>query len=306
MDLMSEVLGRVHSRQGILHRTVLRRPFALRIEESSALSIVVCPDTDTCLVFDGNSPIRLPAGQVAVVATSEPYTFADTPDAEVRYLIRPEGALSMEATPLEPADDEVNCLVEPGGDRVVISGNYDVSAGLGDRLLSSLPAVAVVDLPQWPTLGALLKQELRDRRPGRQVMLDRWLDLVLISALRAWFEREERAPGWYAARDDAVIGPALTALHDSPQESWTTAHLARLTATSRSAFSARFTRLVGQPPMTYLAQLRIDLTTERLLADDAPLESIAASVGYASAFALSAAYKRRTGFSPSEVRRRAS
>ncbi len=58
--------------------------------------------------------------------------------------------------------------------------------------------------------------------------------------------------------------------------------------------------------MTYLTRLRIDLATEHLLADDAPLEFIAAAVGYASAFALSAAYKRHTGVSPSLVRRRAS
>lgn len=200
----------------------------------------------------------------------------------------------------------VLCLVEPGGSAVIISGDYDVTAGLGGRLLAGLPRVAVVDLPERHALLTLLAAELERGGRGRQVMLDRWLDLVLVSALRTWFERSGAAPGWYLAQGDRMVGPALAALHDRPDQPWTTAELAQLGASSRSAFSARFTRLVGAPPMTYLTRLRMDLTTERLLGDDAPLEAIAASVGYASAFALSAAYKRNTGLSPSQVRRRAS
>lgn len=303
---MAELLGRIHSQQGVLHRTVLRPRFALRIEEQAPLSIVICPDADTYLWFEGEEPIHLPAGHVAIVATPAAYTFADDLNAEVRYLIQPDGATLPDGTVLPPSLDDVNCLVEPGGDTVVISGDYGVSAGLGDRLLAGLPRVALVDLAEWDFLLALLAAELAASRPGRQVFFDRWLDLVLVSTLRTWFEQDGNAPGWYAARDDQVIGPALAAMHDSPDQAWTTAQLARLGTSSRSAFSARFTRMVGEPPMTYLTRLRIDLATERLLANDAPLESIAASVGYASAFALSAAYKRQTGVSPSQVRRRAS
>lgn len=306
MDLIGHLLARIHSHEGVLHRTVLQRPFGLRIDERASLGVVICPDVEAWVWFDGDEPTLLPAGQIAVLATPEPYTFADSPGASVRYLIRPDGASLLDGTLLEPALDDVNCLVEQAGDSVVISGNYDVSAGLGDRLLAALPRVAVIDLPEWPALLGLLTAALAGNRPGRQVLLDRWLDLVLVSALRTWFEHDQNAPGWYAARHDPVIGPALNALHAEPEAPWTTGRLAQLVTSSRSAFSARFTRLVGEPPMTYLTRLRIDLTTERLLTDDAPLESIAASVGYANAFALSAAYKRHTGISPSQVRCRVS
>lgn len=303
---MAQLLGRIHTRDGALHRTVLRTPYALEIQEQAALSIMVSPEVDIWHAFGDSDPTCVPAGRVMIVARPVDYRVGTSPDGEVRYVIRGEGAYRPDGTLLPPSIDDVHCLVEPAGDTVLISGIYDVSAGLGDRLLAALPPLAVVDLPEWATLVALLTAELTAARPGRQTMLDRWLDLVLVSALRTWFEQAENVPGWYAARADAVVGPALEALHENPGDPWTTESLARLVASSRSGFSARFTRLVGEPPMTYLTRLRIDVATEQLLSDDASLETIAARVGYASAFALSAAYKRQTGVSPSQVRRRAS
>src|SRR5690606_27432949 len=135
--------------------------------------------------------------------------------------------------------------------------------------------------------------------PGQQVVLDRLLDLALISTLRAWFNRPEAdAPGWYRAHSDPVVGPALGAIHDAPTRPWTVASLAEVAGASRAAFARRFGALVGQPPMTYLTHWRLALAADLLRSTDASVEAIARQVGYANAFALTVAFKRVRGVTP--------
>lgn len=121
--------------------------------------------------------------------------------------------------------------------------------------------------------------------------------------LRAWFARPEgRAPGWYRAHGDPVVGPALRLLHDDPAHPWTVAALAGRAGVSRAALALRFTRLVGEPPMAYLTGLRLALAADLIRESDATLETVARQVGYGTAFALSTAFKREHGVSPQEYR----
>jgi AraC-like DNA-binding protein len=112
---------------------------------------------------------------------------------------------------------------------------------------------------------------------------------------RPWSLRiQDRAHG------DPVVGPALRMLHADPAHPWTVAALATRTGVSRAALARRFTDLVGEPPMTYLTCLRLDLAADLLREPDATLGAVARRVGYGSAFALSAAFKRERGTSPRE------
>jgi AraC-like DNA-binding protein len=135
------------------------------------------------------------------------------------------------------------------------------------------------------------------------VVLDRLLDLALISTLRAWFARPDAdAPGWYRAHGDPLVGPALRAIHNEPARTWTVAGLAAFVGCSRAAFARRFTAVIGQPPMTYLTHWRIDLAADLLCDTDDSTESVARQVGYANAFALTVAFKRIRGTTPRQHR----
>jgi AraC-like DNA-binding protein len=136
-------------------------------------------------------------------------------------------------------------------------------------------------------------------------VLDRLLDLILVSALRTWFDAERtRAPRWWTADTDPVIGPALRMVYDDPARAWTVAGLAHEVGISRAGFARRFTETVGEAPMTFITNLRLALAADLLRDDDTTIAAVAREVGYASPFALSTAFKRSFGVSPHQHRRR--
>lgn len=138
---------------------------------------------------------------------------------------------------------------------------------------------------------------------GQDVILDRLLDLVLIAAVQTWLAQDgSPAPGWYAAHDDPVVGPALALIHSHPGQAWTVASLAAAVGSSRAGLARRFTQLVGQTPVAYLTSWRLSHAADLLTTTDATLDGIARQVGYSSAFAFSAAFKRARGVSPRSYR----
>jgi AraC-like DNA-binding protein len=103
---------------------------------------------------------------------------------------------------------------------------------------------------------------------------------------------------------DPLVARALALLHGAPAQRWTLAALAAQTGTSRSVLAERFLRFIGQPPMQYLRQLRMQLASRLLVEDGAKVVSIAAAVGFESEGAFSRAFKKCVGLSPDEWRRR--
>jgi transcriptional regulator GlxA family with amidase domain len=153
-----------------------------------------------------------------------------------------------------------------------------------------------------PVMDLVLDEVRRDRL-GQQSVLDRWLDLALISTLRAWFDRQQtQAPGWYRAQDDPVVGHALRLIHDDPAHPWSVQGLADATGVSRATLSRRFTGIMGEPLMSYLTDWRITLAADLLYDTTDTLSTIARRVGYANSFALSVAFKRVRGTSPTAHR----
>jgi transcriptional regulator GlxA family with amidase domain len=132
---------------------------------------------------------------------------------------------------------------------------------------------------------------------------DRLLDVLLISTLRTWFAaRQDDAPGWFRAQHDPAIGHALSLLHHDVAHPWTVEELAARVGVSRAALGRRFTALLGEPPMSYLAGWRLALAADLLVSSDATVATIARHLGYSTPFSLSAAFKRIHGVSPQQYR----
>jgi AraC-like DNA-binding protein len=152
-------------------------------------------------------------------------------------------------------------------------------------------------------LGALLAtfgDEAVADRPGRSLVLDRLLGVILIEALRYRpADMGESGCGLLAGLADPRIGRSLRIMHADTKRPWTLAALAREVGMSRSAFAARFLQLVGVPPIEYLSHWRMTLAKSALASADVPMAEIAEMAGYQSVSAFSTAFKRDTGYSPS-------
>jgi AraC-like DNA-binding protein len=122
---------------------------------------------------------------------------------------------------------------------------------------------------------------------------------MFIEVLRRYLEElPEGQTGWLAGLRDEVVGRALTLLHGRPAHAWTLAQLAQEAGSSRSKLARRFAELVGQPPMQYLAQWRMQVAANLLSRSGAKVAAIGREVGYDSEAAFSRAFKKATGVAP--------
>lgn len=166
-------------------------------------------------------------------------------------------------------------------------------------LVSLLPSlVHVRGVERLSVLVRLVGEEARERRPGRELVLTRLVEVLLIEALRAT-PRENAPPGLLSGLADERLAPALRQMHGQLARAWTVAQLARTAAVSRSAFYERFTRMVGVPPMEYLLAWRMAVAKDLLRREDLAVGDVAERVGYGTASTFSTAFSRQVGMPPS-------
>jgi len=193
----------------------------------------------------------------------------------------------------------------------VVCGGIRFSHPAARHLIDALPTIIHTEASRstranWmqATLE-LMAEETRHVRPGSEAVISRLCDIVVIQAIRTWIERDPGAhTGWLGALRDEQIGTAIAAIHANPETRWTVTALAAEASMSRSAFAARFTSLVGEPAMHYVARWRMHVALELLRTDDSTIAAIAAQVGYDSEAAFSRAFKRVIGTPPQTARRR--
>ncbi|MFI9011863.1 AraC family transcriptional regulator [Actinosynnema sp. NPDC053489] len=296
---LTDLLRGVRARRADVCRSFASPPWALAFTTTAPFTLVTVPRGEAWLLAEDGTRVLLRTGDLGLVRGPLRFVLADDP-----------------ATPpqVEVGEPDAECErwrvgtrtygTAPDGDTLVITGAYDVDDGLARRLLDSLPPVLAVtcDDERCPTMDVLAVEVAKDQA-GQDVILDRLLDLLLVYALREWFDRPgANTPGWYRALGDEVVGPALRAMHDEPQRAWTVADLAARAGVSRAALARRFTALVGVPPLTYLTEWRMDVAADLLRRPEATVGSVARAVGYADGFAFSTAFKRVRGVRPSDHR----
>jgi AraC-like DNA-binding protein len=136
-------------------------------------------------------------------------------------------------------------------------------------------------------------------RPGASEVLTRLAELMFVELLQRYLEElPEGQTGWLAGLRDEVVGRVLGLIHRRPGDAWTLEELAREANSSRTNLAKRFTDVMGQPPMQYLTQWRMQVAANRLSQSDAKISGIAREVGYDSEAAFSRAFKKATGVAP--------
>jgi AraC-like DNA-binding protein len=191
----------------------------------------------------------------------------------------------------------------------MLSGYFNFDRANAELLVRLLPAVIHVRREE---AGAerlrrtveLIGEEAGAQRPGRDLILEHLVKVLLIEALRfrtASAAKQER--GLLAGLSDPALARPLRKIHVDVARRWTVAELARTAGMSRAVFAERFARKVGMPPMQYLLEWRMALAKDMLRREHPPLAEVAERVGYQSASAFSTAFTRLAGCPPSEFAR---
>ena len=247
-------------------------------------------------VLEGECRVVL-AGQPPIVVRAGDFVLSpSTHDQVVESVDPPPHGFDM--TPAEigegrfqvgRSDEAVNLRMQVG-----LCSFASPDAGL---LVSLLPAMIVAREPRLALLLQLVGDETRQSRPGRELVLERLLEVLLIEALRCGTDVSS-APSVPRGLSDDRLAPALRAMHVRPAHDWTVAELASEAAMSRSAFFARFSRVIGTPPMEYLLIWRMALAKRLLRTRELAIEHVASQVGYGSASTFSTAFTRHVGMPP--------
>ena len=248
-------------------------------------------------VLEGECRI-VSSGQPPIIARRGDFVLSpSTNDQIVESIDAPPHGIAM--APMEigegrfrigPPDEPVNLRMQVG-----ICSFSSPDAAL---LVSLLPAMVVArDEPRLALLLQLVGDEARQSRPGRELVLERLLEVLLIEALRCGTDITSVPSVARGLSDDRLV-VALRAMHARPAHGWTVADLAAEAAMSRSAFFARFSRIVGLPPMEYLLAWRMALAKRLLRTRELTIEHIASQVGYGSASTFSTAFARCVGMPP--------
>lgn len=247
------------------------------------------------LAIAGQRELTLEAGDFLLLPATPSFTMTSMQPGKIAR-IDPQGATAT--TDVRHGDK--------GRPDVRLLGGYFVFDSPDAALLVSLlPAVIHVrSAERLATLVRLLAEEAGGQRVGRDLVISRLVEVLLVEALRST-TGETAPPGLLRGLADPRLAPALRQMHAHLGRSWTVPQLAKTAALSRSGFFDRFTRTVGLPPMEYLIAWRMAVAKDLLRRDPSSLARVAEQVGYGSASAFSTAFSRHVGLPPSRYARTA-
>ena len=315
-DVLSDVLSAVRLTGALYFDFDLSSPWVAETPAAREIASTVMPGAQRVIEYHlvargecwghavGQPPMRLREGDLFVLPQGDAHVLSSAPGMRGTPDL---SKFARRSTPLP-------LVYEMGGGGPERARLVCGFLGLDERpfnpLLSALPAVIHLTGEEskapsgWLVmLHNIAVSESGRARPGTENVLARLSELMFVEAVRRYLETLPSAEtGWLAGLRDPVVGRALAELHGQPRERWTVEGLARVVGVSRSVLAERFTALLGQPPMQYLALWRMQLAS-RVLAEGATVAEVATAVGYESEAAFSRAFKKLVGQAPAAWRK---
>jgi AraC-like DNA-binding protein len=329
-DTLSDVLRCVRLRAAVFYYVSCDGDWVAEAPTSRHIAAAVMPDAEHVMEYHvltsgecwvglvGHPAIKLQRGDVVLLAQGDAHVISSAPgmraDAAVDsyfemgrtrrpFRIHYESAgpvvLDVDGTRPQPA---AACAA------TFVCGFIGCDLKPFNPLIATLPRL--LHLPaegrsaQSEQFATFAAAESAARRPGSEAVLERLSEMMFVDAIRRHVEHlPERSTGWLAGLKDRYVGRALALLHERPAAPWTIEELSSQVGLSRSALHERFVALVGQPPVQYLTNWRMQLASRLLLDGRATVATVAADVGYDSEAAFARAFKRRVGMPPAAWRR---
>jgi len=336
VDVLSDVLRVVRLSGAVFFTAEFSSPWALESPTPEALVSVVMPEATCVALFHvlidgeciveckGHPTVRMETGDVIVFPLGHPHTmsshaavkaipinsiFAPGSRDELPQICYGDGGRSSRfVCGILNCDQRFNPLLGALPTILLVRSRDDYAGIEAIDAGGMRPAAVPRGSATW--LGTTIKftiNEARAARPGNTAMLGRLTELMFVEILREYMEQlPQDQGGWLAGLNDPHVGKALRLLHANPTRNWTVEELSREAAISRSALAERFTELVGEAPMRYLTNWRMQLAKQMLREGTHNIQEVATRVGYESEAAFNRAFKRATGSPPAMWRRGAS
>lgn len=325
-DPLSDVLRSVRLRGAVFYYVSCGEEWVAEAPAACELAPALMPGCEHVLEYhlfmkgdgwaatNGVAPVRLTAGDIVMFPHGDAHVLSSAPGMSAR----PQDSDWVVATADAPKPIAVfyhQGVMQPGSPEpdadastVIVCGFIGCDLRPFNPLIDALPRLLHLSTGQlggW--VAPMLHQavaESRERRPGAEAVLARVSEMIFVDAARRHLESlPENSSGWLAALRDRHVGRAIGLLHERPAEAWTIDELGRQVGLSRSALHERFVAMVGQPPMQYLANWRMQRGAALLREGSATVATIAQEVGYDSEAAFARAFKRLVGQPPAAWRR---
>ena len=303
-DPLGETLHMLRLTGTLYCRGEFTAPFAIAIPELEGVMTFLVVTSGRCwLEVEGSEPRLLEQGSLALIPHGPPHIISSDPKVAAEPLFD---------LPIEKISDRYENMRYGGGGELTrtMYGVVRFDDVAAQHLVRLLPDTIIIDGWDDDASGWLqstlrfIANEAAVLRPGGETVITRLADIVVIQAIRSWLDISPEADqGWLAALRDDQIGRALALIHRAPEREWSVASLSGEVGMSRSAFSARFTEMVGLSAMRYLTEWRMQLARTRLLDSADPLSIISVELGYQSETAFCRAFKRVFDVSPGSLRR---
>lgn len=296
MDPLSDIIALLRPSTAISKPISGRGRWGVRYAAHNAPGFTIVLKGECWISFDGQAPVKLQKGDFILLPSSPAFTLGSHPGIECE-LRDPLGTAVRHG--------------EQGGDADFesLGGTFCIEQANAPLLLSLLPRIIHIPASKGRTgklsrVIELIIDECANDEPGKEMILQRMLDVLLVEALR-WSDiaDDHVRAGLLNGMRDPGLARVLRAMHADVRANWTVAGLAKVAGLSRSAFAARFSDILGCSPIEYLARWRMALAKDALIRGAKPLDRIAEEIGYESASAFSTAFRRRLGCSPGRFAR---
>jgi AraC-like DNA-binding protein len=304
-DPLGEALHGLRMDSSLYTRSEFTAPWGLELPAMPGHVMFHAVTSGRCfLEVAGDAPRPLQPGDLALVSHGEGHRLVSEPG---------QAASGIFDLPREVVSERYEVLRLGGGGAPtsMMCGVVRFDSAAAHHLIALLPRTIVVDgwtSPQMDWLQSTLRfltDEAGQLRPGGEIVVTRLADILVVQAIRSWIAQAPAArTGWLGALRDPQVGRAMALVHRQPARAWTLDALAAEVAMSRSAFAARFTELVGEPAMRYVARLRMHLAQAALRQPGVRIAEVASRFGYRSEAAFSRAFKRYVGVAPGASQRR--
>lgn len=318
MDALSEALRAVRVTSALFFSGEFSAPWRFATPAQEKLAPTLSPESEHLVLFhlvtDGEASARIQGSDGLSLAPGDIVIF---PHGDAHEMSNGKGARLFPSTRLAPSLSRGELAHEKwgggGSTTGIICGYFGCERRAGSLFLNGLPSVFKVNV-RGGTAGSWIESaihhsvsEREAQRPGRMAVLSKLAESLFIDALcRYMDELPQDRVGWLAGARDANVGRALAHIHREPARPWTLQDLAHASGVSRTVLAERFTRLIGEPPLAYLARWRLQMGARLLRSTNRKVLDVAGDVGYESEAAFNRAFKRAFGTPPARYRREGS